>query len=208
MGLRSRFFALTYDRQLAKVEKAGLAEKRGRLLAGASGRVLEIGGGTGLNLAHYAPGVELTVTEPEEPMLKRLRQRVDAEALETEVVQAPAEALPFEDGSFDAAVTTLVLCGVDDQSRALGELRRVLRPGGRLLFIEHVRSDDPGQARWQDRLNFLSRFVSCCDCNRSTLAAIEAAGFDVEEVEHTELPKSPPFVRPLIVGTATTPAAR
>ena len=118
------------------------------------------------------------------------------------MVQAPAEALPFEDCSFDAAVTTLVLCGVDDQSRALGELRRVLRPGGRLLFLEHVRSDDPGQARWQDRLNFLSRFVSCCDCNRSTLASIEAGGFDVEEVEHTELPKSPPFVRPLIVGTA------
>jgi len=202
MGIRSRFFAMTYDRQLAKVEKAGLAEKRQRLIGGATGRVLEIGGGTGANLSHYAPGVELTITEPEDPMLKRLRQRVDAEAPGTEVVQAPAEALPFEDCSFDAAVTTLVLCGVDDQSRALGELRRVLRPGGRLLFLEHVRSDDLGRAQWQDRLNFLSRFVSCCDCNRSTLAAIEAAGFEVEEVEHTELPKSPPFVRPLIVGTA------
>jgi ubiquinone/menaquinone biosynthesis C-methylase UbiE len=207
MGLRSRFFALTYDRQLAKVEKAGLREQRHRLIGGATGRVLEIGGGTGANLPHYAPGVELTVTEPEEPMLKRLRQRVDAEAPETEVVQASAEALPFEDGSFDAAVTTLVLCGVD-QPRALGELRRVLRPGGRLYFLEHVRSDDPGQAEWQDRLNFLNRFVACCDCNRTTLASIEAAGFDVEEVEHTELPKSPPFVRPLIVGTAASPEAR
>jgi ubiquinone/menaquinone biosynthesis C-methylase UbiE len=206
MGLRSRFFAMTYDRQLAKVEKAGLCEQRQRLIGSASGRVLEIGGGTGANLPHYAQGVALTVTEPEEPMLKRLRQRVEAEAPETEVVQAPAETLPFEDGSFDAAVTTLVLCGVDSQSRALGELRRVLRPGGRLLFIEHVRSDDPGQARWQDRLNFLNRFVACCDCNRTTLASIEAAGFEVEEVEHTELAKVPPFVRPLIVGTAASPA--
>jgi ubiquinone/menaquinone biosynthesis C-methylase UbiE len=205
MGLRSRFFAMTYDRQLVKVEKAGLREQRQRVIGSASGRVLEIGGGTGANLPHYAPGVELTVTEPDEPMLKRLRQRVDAEAPETEVVQAPAEALPFEDGSFDAAVTTLVLCGVDSQSRALGELRRVLRPGGRLLFIEHVRSDDPGRARWQDRLNFLNRFVACCDCNRTTLASIEAAGFEVEEIEHTELAKTPPFVRPLIVGTAARP---
>ncbi|HTS73303.1 MAG TPA: class I SAM-dependent methyltransferase [Gaiellaceae bacterium] len=201
MGLRSRFFALTYDRQLAKVEKAGLGEQRRRLIGGASGRVLEIGGGTGANLRHYGPGVELTVTEPDEPMLKRLRRRVDAEAPETAVVQASAEALPFDDASFDTAVSTLVLCGVD-QTRALGELRRVLRPGGRLLFLEHVRSEDPGRARWQDRLNFLNRFVACCDCNRRTLASIEAAGFDVEEVEHTELAKAPPFVRPLIVGTA------
>ena len=202
MGLRSRLFALTYDRQLAKVEKAGLAEKRKRLLAGAIGRVLEVGGGTGANLAYYGPAVEsLTVTEPEPPMLRRLRRRVDEQAPGTEVVQAPAEKLPFEDGSFDTAVSTLVLCGVD-QPRALGELRRVLRPGGRLLFIEHVRSDDPGLARRQDRLNFLNRFVASCDCNRATLASIEAGGFEVEQVEHTELPKSPSFVRPLIVGTA------
>jgi ubiquinone/menaquinone biosynthesis C-methylase UbiE len=202
MGLRSRLFALTYDRQLAKVEQAGLAEKRTRLLAGASGRVLEIGGGTGANLEHYGPRVEsLTVTEPEPPMLQRLRRRVEEQAPGTEVVQAAAEQLPFEDSSFDTAVSTLVLCGVD-QARALGELHRVLRPGGRLLFIEHVRSDDPGLARRQDRLNFLNRFVACCNCNRATLASIEAAGFQVEEVEHTELPKGPSFVRPLIVGTA------
>ncbi|HXZ56841.1 MAG TPA: class I SAM-dependent methyltransferase [Gaiellaceae bacterium] len=204
MGLRSRLFALTYDRQLAKVEKAGLGEQRRRLIGGASGRVLEIGGGTGANLRHYGPGVELTVTEPDEPMLKRLRRRVDAEAPETAVVQASAEALPFDDASFDTAVSTLVLCGVD-QARALGELRRVLRPGGRLLFLEHVRSEDPGRARWQDRVNFLNRFVACCDCNRRTLASIEAAGFGVEEVEHTELAKAPPFVRPLIIGAATSP---
>ena len=123
------------------------------------------------------------------------------------VLRAPAEDLPFDDDSFDVAVSTLVLCGVDDQPRALRELRRVLRPGGRLLFIEHVRSDDPGTARLQDRLNWLNRLVVCCDCNRPTLDSIRAAGFTVAQVEHTALPKAPPFVRPAILGTATAPAA-
>ena len=92
-------------------------------------------------------------------MLRRLEQRVREQAPKAKVVRAPAEQLPFEDDTFDVAVSTLVLCGVDDQARALGELRRVLRPGGRLIFIEHVRSDKPGLARWQDRLNGLNKFV-------------------------------------------------
>ena len=203
MGLRRRLFALTYDRQLAKVEQAGLGELRQKLLVEASGRVLEVGGGTGANLAYYGPEVELTITEPEPSMLRRLNRRVRERAPQAEVLQAPAEELPFEDDSFDVAVSTLVLCGVDDQSRALGELRRVLRPGGRLIFIEHVRSDEPGLARWQDRLNGLNKLVACCDCNRRTLDSISAAGFEVTQVEHTSLQKVPPFVRPLIAGTAT-----
>jgi ubiquinone/menaquinone biosynthesis C-methylase UbiE len=204
VGLRRRFFALTYDRQLAKVEKAGLQELRQRLLANASGRVLEVGGGTGANLPFYDAGVEsLTVTEPEPAMLRRLKRRVSEQAPETKVLQAPAEDLPFDDDTFDVAVSTLVLCGVDDQPHALRELHRVLRPGGRLIFIEHVRSDDPGLARWQDRLNGLSRFVACCDCNRRTLDSIKAEGFEVTGVEQTSLNKVPPFVRPLIAGTAT-----
>jgi ubiquinone/menaquinone biosynthesis C-methylase UbiE len=145
----------------------------------------------------------LTVTEPEPAMLRRLEQRVREQAPKAKVVRAPAEQLPFEDDTFDVAVSTLVLCGVDDQARALGELRRVLRPGGRLIFIEHVRSDKPGLARWQDRLNGLNKFVACCDCNRRTLDSIKAEGFEVTKVDHTELKKVPPFVRPLVVGTAT-----
>jgi ubiquinone/menaquinone biosynthesis C-methylase UbiE len=204
LSLRRSFFAWTYDRQLAKVEEAGLREIREGLLADASGRVLEVGGGTGANLRHYGPGVKaLTITEPEPAMLRRLERRVQEESPGTKVVKAPAEDLPFDDGSFDVAVSTLVLCGVDDQSRSLRELRRVLRPGGRLIFIEHVRSEEPGLARWQDRLNFLNRFVACCDCNRRTLDSIRAAGFAVTKVDHTELQKVPSFVRPLIVGTAT-----
>ena len=204
MGLRRRFIALTYDRQLAKIEQAGLGELRQTLLADASGRVLEVGGGTGANLPFYGPHVEsLTITEPEPSMLRRLERRVREQSPATKVLRAPAEDLPFEENTFDVAVSTLVLCGVDDQARALGELRRVLRPGGQLIFIEHVRSEEPGLARWQDRLNGLIRLVACCDCNRRTLDSIEAEGFEVTAVEHTSLKKVPPWDRPLIAGTAT-----
>jgi ubiquinone/menaquinone biosynthesis C-methylase UbiE len=210
MSLRTTFFALTYDRQMAKTEKAGLRTFRERLLAEASGDVLEIGGGTGANLPCYGPAVgSLTITEPQRPMLRHLERNVRAaqRGPAARVLRAPAEDLPFDDHSFDVAVSTLVLCGVDDQPRALRELRRVLRPGGRLLFIEHVRSDDPRTARLQDRMNWLNRLVVCCDCNRPTLDSIRGAGFTVAQVEHTALPKAPPFVRPAILGSATVPAA-
>lgn len=151
---------MTYDHQMAKIEKSGLRALREGLLAGANGRVLEIGGGTGANLPVYGPAVEsLTMTEPEIPMLRRLQRKVREQAPATTVLRAPAEGLPFEDDSFDVAVSTLVLCGVDDQPRALRELRRVLRPGGRLLFIEHVRSGDLRRARSQDRMNGFNRLV-------------------------------------------------
>jgi ubiquinone/menaquinone biosynthesis C-methylase UbiE len=208
MGLRSRFFAFTYDRFSSGSEKAGLAEMRRSLIAGASGDVLEIGGGTGANLGYYGASVEsLTVTEPEPPMLKRLERKAREQSSQATVLRAPAEDLPFEDASFDTVVSTLVLCGVDDQPRVVRELRRVLRPGGRLIFIEHVRSDDPRKAKMQDRMNPLNRFMVCCDCNRPTLDTIRSAGFEVSALEETELPKAPPFVRPLIVGTATAPVA-
>jgi SAM-dependent methyltransferase len=200
---------MTYDRQIAGAERAGLRAFRERLLAGASGDVLEIGGGTGANLPCYGPAVgSLTITEPQPPMLRRLERKVrengvGQHGLDAKVLRAPAEDLPFDDDSFDVAVSTLVLCGVDDQPRALRELRRVLRPGGRLLFIEHLRSGDPGTARLQDRLNWLNRLVVCCDCNRPTLDSIRAAGFTVAQAEHTELPKAPPFVRPAVLGSAT-----
>ena len=207
MSLRGRLFALTYDRQLARAEDAGLRAMRLRLLAGAGGDVLEIGGGTGANLPCYGPAVgSLTVTEPEPPMLRRLERRVQDQRPATRVLRAPAEDLPFGDGSFDVAVSTLVLCGVRDQPRALRELRRVLRPGGRLLFLEHVRSADPGTARLQDRVNWLNRLMVCCDCNRPTLDAIQRSGFTVTDLEHTALPEAPAYVRPTILGSATRSA--
>jgi ubiquinone/menaquinone biosynthesis C-methylase UbiE len=208
MGLRSRFFAFTYDRFSKRSEAAGLAVMRRNLIAGASGDVLEIGSGTGANLGYYGTGVEsLTVTEPERPMLKRLERKAREQNSTATVLRAPAEDLPFEDASFDTVVSTLVLCGVDDQPRVVREIRRVLRPGGRFIFMEHVRSDDPRVAERQDRMNPVNRFVMCCDCNRPTLDTIRSAGFEVTQLEQTELPKAPPFVRPLIVGTATAPVA-
>jgi SAM-dependent methyltransferase len=206
MTLRGRFFAATYDRQMRKVERAGLGAYREALIAQATGDVLEIGAGTGSNLRFYGPGVStLTLTEPETPMLKRLEAKAPEQAQSATVIQAPAEELPFEDDTFDTVVSTLVLCGVSDQARALEEARRVLRPGGQLLFFEHVRSDDARAARKQDRMNRLNRFVVGCDCNRPTHRSIEDSGFDVERLDHVTMPKVPKFVRPAIVGRVTAP---
>jgi len=208
MTLRAQLFAMTYNAQIARVDKGGLGAMRRELLAGVGGHVLEIGTGTGGNLPLYGEAVEsLTLTEPETPMLRRLERRVRSDAPEAKVFRAPAEDLPFDDDSFDVAVSTLVLCGVNDQPRALRELRRVLRPGGELLFLEHVRSEDPVLARKQDRMNWLNRIVACCDCNRPTLASIVDAGFAVANVRHDELPKAPKFVRPLVAGSAIAPVA-
>jgi ubiquinone/menaquinone biosynthesis C-methylase UbiE len=203
MSLRKRFFAATYDSLSRGTEKAGLGDLRHGLLAEAGGSVLEIGGGTGANLAHYNGQLDsLVVTEPEPAMLRRLQAKARDRAPLAKILRAPAEDLPFEDASFDTVVCTLVLCGVDDQTRSVREIRRVLKPGGRLLFMEHVRSDDPDLARFQDRMNWLNRFVVLCDCNRPTLSTIQAADFTVSELQQTTLPKAPKFARPLIVGSA------
>lgn len=205
MGLREKLFALAYDRVMASTEKAGLADIRSRVLAGASGQVLEVGAGTGRNLDHYPPGVaSLTLTEPDASMLRRLEAAARAASRPTTVLRAPAEDLPFEDATFDTVVSTLVLCGVSDQPRAVREMRRVLRPGGRLLLVEHVRATSDELARRQDRINWLNRLVAGCDCNRPTLETLTGAGFDVDIV-HGQMPKAPSFVSPLIIGTATCP---
>jgi ubiquinone/menaquinone biosynthesis C-methylase UbiE len=203
MSLRWTLLAPIYDTMARKGEEEGMGAMRETLLSDADGRVLEIGGGTGLNLRHYGELDSLVVTEPERAMLRRLEDKAREHAPQAEVVQAPAEDLPFEEASFDTVVSTLVLCGVD-QERSLGEVRRVLRPGGRLLFIEHVRSDDPSLARFQDRMNLLNRFLVGCECNRQTLSAIEAAGFTISRVEQAELPGAPKFVRPAVVGAAVS----
>jgi ubiquinone/menaquinone biosynthesis C-methylase UbiE len=209
MSLWGRIFAATYDRMMARTERDGLGARRDALLAQASGDVLEIGGGTGANLGRYGAAVtSLTVTEPEAPMARRLEEHIAQRRPGARLVVAPAEELPFADASFDTAVSTLVLCTVRDQARSLAELRRVLRPGGRLLFIEHVRSEDARVARWQDRLlPFNVRAGHGCHCNRATLDAISAAGFDVADVERGALPHAPPWLRPMIAGSAQAPGA-
>jgi ubiquinone/menaquinone biosynthesis C-methylase UbiE len=200
-----RLFAAVYDRMSAGAERAGLADMRARVLAKASGATLELGAGTGSNLAHYPDAVtELVLTEPSEHMARRLREKVTASGRAAEVVVAPAERLPFEDGRFDTVVATLMLCTADDPVAALGEAARVLRPGGQLLFLEHVRADEPGLARWQDRLEGVWGYMAAgCHPNRDTLAAIEASGFVLDDLERGRFPKAPPLVRPLICGRAT-----
>jgi ubiquinone/menaquinone biosynthesis C-methylase UbiE len=204
MSVGGWLFAAMYDRMLAGVEKAGLRDRRARLLESARGNVLEIGAGTGANLQLYGPNVEaLTVTEPEAPMARRLAKHLRQQSRAAELLEASAEQLPLPDGQFDTVVSTLVLCTVPDPARALREVWRVLKPGGQLLFIEHVRSDEPKLAKWQDRLNGISRVIAHgCNCNRSTLDVIEQAGFTIGSLEKGVLAKAPPFVRPLIVGAA------
>src|ERR1700751_5247699 len=189
MSVWGRIFAGIYDHVMAKTESAGLGAHRQALLAAATGDVLEIGAGTGTNLRYYGDSVQtLTFTEPEKPMVRRLQKRILERRPYAKLLRAPAEDLPFNDDSFDTVGATLVLCTVDDQPRALRELRRVLRPGGRLLFIEHVRSDDEQLARWQDRMMPPNRALVCgCHCNRPTLDGIREAGFEVTELERDSI---------------------
>jgi SAM-dependent methyltransferase len=204
MSIWGRIFAAIYDPVMGRTEKAGLTAHREALLSQATGDVLEVGAGTGANLALYGDGVRtLTLTEPEKPMVRRLEKHIAHRHPSAELLRAPAEDLPFNDSSFDTVVSTLVLCTVDDQPRALREMRRVLRPGGRLLFIEHVRSEEAKLARLQDRMAPINvRIGHGCHCNRPTLEGIRDAGFAVTRVDHDTLKHAPRYIRPLIVGTA------
>jgi ubiquinone/menaquinone biosynthesis C-methylase UbiE len=207
MSVWGRVFAALYDRFLAASERNGLGDLRTELLAGLHGRVLEIGAGTGVNLQHYPrTGIDaLVLTEPEAPMARRLEDRVAGSGRDAQVIRASADDLPFGDGSFDAVVCTLVLCTVPSVERTLAELRRVLVPGGRLLFLEHVRHDDPARARRQDRWTPMQRRIACgCHLNRDTPALIARAGFTVDEVRRQHFPKGPSTVQPLAIGVART----
>ena len=204
MSLRDRIAPAIYDLMGGPIEKKPLiAANRRKLLAAAEGRVLEVGAGTGFNLLHYPAGVDqLTLTDGMDGMLRRARKRAERVGRKVETTIAPVESLPFEDASFDTVVGSLLLCSVDDQDRALAEIRRVLKPGGQYLFLEHVRSDDQKIAGRQDRLDGLwSALVMGCHPNRDTLPRIEAA-FAVDEVERDVLPMGPKIVRPYVLGRA------
>ncbi len=203
-----RAFAALYDRFLEATEEAGLREMRRELLSEASGRTIDIGSGTGANLDLYPEQVtELTMAEPDPHMARQLRQKLARSSHDVEFVEAGAERLPCEDSSFDTAVFTLVLCTVPDPRAALAEVARILKPGGRMLFLEHVRAEDPKLARWQDRLEKPWRFIGDgCHCNRDTVATIEASPLQLEDLDRDELPKSPPLTRPLAHGSAVLSA--
>ena len=199
----ARVSALIYDPFLCISEAAGMRAARKALVDRATGRVLEIGAGTGLNVPHYPPAArELILVEPEPAMRRRLERRVRRSERQAAIVDASAEQLPLADGSIDTVVSTLVLCTVEQPDRALAEIARVLRPGGQLLFIEHVRAESPALAWWQDRLlGPWRRFACGCRCNRATVELMRACGFEVK-ASKAAWRAMPPIVRPLMSGRA------
>jgi ubiquinone/menaquinone biosynthesis C-methylase UbiE len=167
------------------------ARMRERIIPKARGQVAEIGFGSGLNLPYYDPAKvsRLIGIEPDPSMLGIARKRLAEFPMPIELIEGYAEALPLPDGSVDTAVVTYALCTIPDPGRALCEIRRILKPGGRLLFIEHERSTEPWRSRWQDRLNGLwGRVAGGCHLNRAPQRLIEEAGFVIGAREHERFP--------------------
>lgn len=204
----SWFVSALYDRVMAPAERACLVAWRQQLLAPLAGRVLEIGAGTGANLPHYPHGLEeLVVTEPDRHMRAKLDRAASRSLKPPRIVDASADSLPFADGSFDAVVATLVLCTVRAPERVLAEVFRVLKPGGKLVFLEHVAAE-PHSTRfvWQRRIDPVWKHLAGgCRVTRRTLEAIEATGFVDLDVKRDRIRKAPAFVRPSVRGTARKP---
>jgi ubiquinone/menaquinone biosynthesis C-methylase UbiE len=198
-------FATAYDPLTQALERAVLGEHRARLLASLDGQVLDVGAGTGANLPYLRRASRVVVAEPDAAMRRRLAARLAQAAVPVELGSDPAEKLRYPDASFDAVVFTLVLCTVPSPDRALAEARRVLRPSGRLIILEHVRGTGT-LARWQDRLTPLwSRLNAGCHLGRDTAAAIERAGFTFERAEYFDPYPRPVPARPLLEAVARPP---
>jgi SAM-dependent methyltransferase len=201
-------FARLFDRLVRKADPQQ-ADHRRELLAGLSGRVIEVGAGNGINFANYPSEVsEVLAVEPERYLRDKAAAAGAGAPVPVTVVDGLADALPCEDETFDAAVSSLVLCSVADQSRALGEIRRVLKPGGELRFYEHVLAQDPKVARLQNRIEPVWRFCGGgCHPNRDTPAAIEAAGFRMESCRRFAFKPGPlmTVVEPHVIGIARRP---
>jgi SAM-dependent methyltransferase len=212
-GLNERLFALYYPRLLALAENAGQRETRRELISAAHGRTLELGAGSGINIPHFSDQVtELVITEPSPHMVEQLRRTLDSTPPappKVELRQAGAEALPFPDASFDTIVATYILCTTPDPSRVLAEIHRLLAPGGRYLFLEHVH-DGEGTllGRFQDLVEIPHRYIAAgCHPNRRTEALLAASELDVLWLEHGRQPRALPTVRPTIRGAAERRAA-
>jgi ubiquinone/menaquinone biosynthesis C-methylase UbiE len=177
---------------------------RHEVLAPATGRVLEIGFGTGINLPHYPQGTRRIVGVDSNPGMARLaRRRADASHIEVEHHQLSAEALPFDAGSFDTVVSTFTLCSIPDLQRALAEVRRVLKPGGEFLYLEHGLSPDEAVARWQRRINPMWKTVGDgCHLDRDPTAELGRAGFVIDRVRNFYLPHGAKFAGYMYLGAA------
>lgn len=208
-AVRHPIFARVFQR-LSRLMEPEVGEHRDELLAGLSGRVVEIGAGNGMNFSHYPPAVgEVVALEPEPYLRERAEEAARDAPVRVSVGDAAAYPLPLEPASVDGAVASLVLCTVPDQAGALAELRRVLKPGGELRFMEHVRSDRPRKARLQERLDrsgVWPRLGGGCHCGRDTVNAIEAAGFEIERVRHFDVGPAWMHTNPHVLGVARFPA--
>jgi ubiquinone/menaquinone biosynthesis C-methylase UbiE len=205
-------FARYYARVSLGMDRGGMAEHRRELLSGLSGRVIEVGAGNGLNFAWYPAEVSQVVAVEPEPYLRGLaRANAERAPVPVEVVEGIAERLPAEDQAFDAAVASLMLCSLRDPAVALAEMMRVLRPGGRLYFLEHVRADTPGLRLTQRVLDATvwPRLNGGCHMTRDTAAEIENAGFAIERIRRLRWPETrvPLPAAPHILGTALRPPA-
>jgi SAM-dependent methyltransferase len=210
-AVRHPIFARFFER-FSRLMEREVGKHRDELLAGLSGRVVEIGAGNGLNFSHYPGSVdEVVALEPEAYLRARAERAAQHAPVRVSVGSATASPLPLQPASFDAAVASLVLCTVPDPASALAELRRVLKPGAELRFMEHVRSDGPRKARVQerfDRWGVWPRLVGGCHCARDTLSAIEAAGFAVEGVRRFDIGPAWGITNPHVIGIARAPLGR
>lgn len=203
----SRLLSLIYDRFMRASERACLEEWRTELLADLSGSILEIGAGTGANVPRYPAAVKKLVLVDDDPhMLAKLETRIANVRceIEIEVREASAVSLPFPDASFDAVVSTLVLCSVSDADAVLREIRRVLRPNGVFVYLEHVAGEE-GSSRfaWQRRVEPVwKRIAGNCHLTRRTGDTIRRAGFVVEDERRESMRKALPIVRPTVRGIA------
>jgi ubiquinone/menaquinone biosynthesis C-methylase UbiE len=203
MGLYSRFIlprVLEFGMSMPQVMR-----ERPRALAEARGEVLEIGFGTGLNLASYPPAVEhLVVADPVEMLAPRVAQRIAAAAMPVTIERVDAATLPFDAGRFDCVVSTWTLCTIPEVAKSLHEIRRVLKPSGRFLFLEHGRSEKPSLARWQDRLDRVhGLFTGGCHVNREIDRLVTEGGLAIERLERFDLSGAPRYMAPHYLGAAS-----
>jgi len=207
--VRHPVFARFFDR-LSRAMEREIGRERDELVAGLAGRVVEVGAGNGMNFSHYPSTVtEVVAIEPEPFLLAKAEAAASRAPVPVTLLAGVAGALPLEDAGVDAAVASLVLCTVPDPAAALGELRRVLAPGGELRFMEHVRSEHPGKAgiqRWLDRSGLWPRFGGGCHCGRDTVASIGAAGFELGDVHRFPLGPAWLVSNPHVRGRARAPS--
>lgn len=207
----SWWFSPWYDGFMRRSEEESLGRWRSELLSDVEGEVLDLGAGTGANVPYWPKGVaHVVAAEPDAGMARRLRERVRMSphaAARIEVVQTPAERLPFGDEAFDVVVSTLVLCTVDDLDRSIVEARRVLRPGGRLVFIEHVASEKSALRLLGQRIAepFWTPLAGGCRLTRRSHEAMEHAGFRLESLTRESMRGAMPVVRETVRGTARKP---